>query len=71
MHTKHICTQPHTQTQEAQTQGQHVTQGSLGMKTGKTAQVKEVILSLFSKPFFKSHQGKTMVSTKPFGKWGS
>lgn len=61
----------HTQTEEDQRQGQCVTQGSLGMKTDTTAQVKEVTLSLFSQPFFKSHQGDTTVGTQPFGKWRS
>lgn len=65
--THHI----HTQTQEDQTQGQRVTQGSQGVKTGTIVQVKEVTFSLFSKPFFKPHQQETIVSTKAFGKWRS
>lgn len=47
--TQHMC----TQTEEDQTQGHCVTQGSLGMKIGTTVQVKEVTFSLFSTAIFQ------------------
>lgn len=51
-HTLHIHT--HKQT-EIKMQGQCFTQGSFGMKTDTSEQVKEVTFSLFSLPFFTSH----------------